>query len=345
VPEETVETAEAGETPAQDLTTDHTWNSGSHAVPMRDEAPLLEELELAPEMDTQHEDLALSEPVPQDHVQESVASALQEAAPEPAPNYEPASSEDRSADDTLPLPETWVDSAPLEMAPLEDSAPSELAASLPSAALPAQSPVPLSPLSEVASSIPFLGEVPTTPAAPSASAASPSEQAPSKDEIPTLELAELETLPAWNEPVRVSQEPEPTAVSQEQIAKPEPEVAPQELDADPEPDFAIEWPPAFIPAISSGVSEMRPPSLQIVPAAHSASEANEPEPAPDPSGADLLKPAAALPGPKGPSLSAESAEAIVQRVIERMQPQIMEIVTRDILRPLVEALVQQEIKE
>ncbi len=89
---------------------------------------------------------------------------------------------------------------------------------------------------------------------------------------------------------------------------------------------------------------MRPPSLQIVPAAHSAPAANEPEPAPSPAGVDLLKPAAALLGLKGASLSPESAEAIVQRVIERMQPQIIEIVTRDILRPLVEALVQQELK-
>ena len=341
--EETEEPAKAEKTPAQDFT-DHTWNSGSHAAPMREEAPLLEELELAPEMDAPLDDLALAEPTPQDPVQESVAPAPLEAAPEPAPNYEPASSEDRSADDTLPLPDTWVESAPLEMAPLEDSAPSELAASLPSAALPAQSPDFLSPLSEFPSSIPLLGDAPTTPAAPSASAASPSEQAPSKDEIPTLELAEPETFPAWHEPVHPSEESEPTAAPQEQIAKPEPEVAPQDLDAETEPDLAIEWPPAFIPAISSGVSEMRPPSLQIVPAAHTAPAANEPEPAPGPAALDLLKPAAALLGAKGPSLSPESAEAIVQRVIQRMQPQIIEIVTRDILRPLVEALVQQELK-
>jgi CheY-like chemotaxis protein len=341
--EETEEPAEAEETPAQDLT-DHTWNSGSHAVPMREEAPLLEELELAPETDAQLDDLALAEPTPQDPVQESVAPAPLEAAPEPAPNYEPASSEDRSVDDTLPLPETWVESAPLEMAPLEDSVPSEPAASLPSAALPAQSPAPLSPLSEFPSSIPFLGDVPTTPAAPSTSAASPSEQAPSKDEIPTLELTEPETLLKWSEPLHALQEPEPETASREQVEKPEPQAAPQELDADLEPDFAIEWPPAFIPAISSGVSEIRTPSLQIVPAAHTAPAANEPEPAQVPAAVDLLKPTAALLGPKGASLSPESAEALVQRVIERMQPQIMEIVTRDILRPLVEALVQQELK-
>jgi hypothetical protein len=38
-------------------------------------------------------------------------------------------------------------------------------------------------------------------------------------------------------------------------------------------------------------------------------------------------------------------EAAIQRVMERMKPQIMELVSRDILRPLVEALVQQELKK
>jgi CheY-like chemotaxis protein len=38
-------------------------------------------------------------------------------------------------------------------------------------------------------------------------------------------------------------------------------------------------------------------------------------------------------------------EAIAQRVIERMQPQIIELVTRELLRPAVEALVQRELEK
>jgi hypothetical protein len=34
---------------------------------------------------------------------------------------------------------------------------------------------------------------------------------------------------------------------------------------------------------------------------------------------------------------------VIQRVIERMQPQIVELVTRQILRPLVESLVRNEL--
>jgi len=38
-------------------------------------------------------------------------------------------------------------------------------------------------------------------------------------------------------------------------------------------------------------------------------------------------------------------EAVVARVIERMQPQILDIVTREILKPVVEALVRREIEK
>jgi CheY-like chemotaxis protein len=45
--------------------------------------------------------------------------------------------------------------------------------------------------------------------------------------------------------------------------------------------------------------------------------------------------------PLDPSL----IEAIAQRVIERMQPQVIELVTRELLRPAVEALVQRELEK
>jgi len=38
-------------------------------------------------------------------------------------------------------------------------------------------------------------------------------------------------------------------------------------------------------------------------------------------------------------------EALVQRVIEKMQPQMLDLVTRELLRPVVESLVQKELEK
>ena len=43
------------------------------------------------------------------------------------------------------------------------------------------------------------------------------------------------------------------------------------------------------------------------------------------------------------SLSPEMIEAVVTRIVDRMQPKVLEMVTREILRPVVEALVRREI--
>jgi CheY-like chemotaxis protein len=48
-----------------------------------------------------------------------------------------------------------------------------------------------------------------------------------------------------------------------------------------------------------------------------------------------------VPQPPDPEL----VEAVVAKVLERMQPQILEIVTREILRPVVEALVRRELEK
>jgi CheY-like chemotaxis protein len=48
--------------------------------------------------------------------------------------------------------------------------------------------------------------------------------------------------------------------------------------------------------------------------------------------------------PVTPRLDPAVIEAIAQRVIERMQPSIIELVTRELLRPAVEALVQRELE-
>jgi CheY-like chemotaxis protein len=50
-------------------------------------------------------------------------------------------------------------------------------------------------------------------------------------------------------------------------------------------------------------------------------------------------------GPIAAQLDPAVIEAIAQRVIERMQPKIIELVTRELLRPAVEALVQRELEK
>jgi hypothetical protein len=43
--------------------------------------------------------------------------------------------------------------------------------------------------------------------------------------------------------------------------------------------------------------------------------------------------------------SPELVEAVVSRVMEKLQPQVIEIVTREVLRPIVEALVRREVEK
>ena len=44
------------------------------------------------------------------------------------------------------------------------------------------------------------------------------------------------------------------------------------------------------------------------------------------------------------SVHADLVAEISDRVMERMRPQVMEIITREILRPIVEALVRKEVE-
>jgi hypothetical protein len=45
------------------------------------------------------------------------------------------------------------------------------------------------------------------------------------------------------------------------------------------------------------------------------------------------------------ALTPEVLEAVVTRIVERMQPKVLEVLTREILRPVVEALVQRELSK
>jgi len=54
---------------------------------------------------------------------------------------------------------------------------------------------------------------------------------------------------------------------------------------------------------------------------------------------------AQIAAPRTPGLDPATIEAVALRVIERMQPKIIELVTRELLRPVVEALVQRELEK
>jgi CheY-like chemotaxis protein len=80
------------------------------------------------------------------------------------------------------------------------------------------------------------------------------------------------------------------------------------------------------------------------------------------SGAEILKPASApgalssaMPDANGQTASANSApsappdpalvEAVVQRILDKMRPQVVDIITKEFLRPIVQALVHREIEK
>jgi CheY-like chemotaxis protein len=55
--------------------------------------------------------------------------------------------------------------------------------------------------------------------------------------------------------------------------------------------------------------------------------------------------ATSFPVPAGTQTDPRVVEDIVARVVERMQPQILEIITREVLRPVVEALVRRQLEQ
>jgi CheY-like chemotaxis protein len=123
------------------------------------------------------------------------------------------------------------------------------------------------------------------------------------------------------------------------------------------------------PAADPGPAPLAPPSLEAAsivdfPAISAVVESatEEAQPAHAESGQEASTPAEAAPaesahGTEG-AAAAESfsvpgvdpadprvVEEIVARVVERMQPQILEIVTREVLRPVVEALVRKQLDQ
>jgi CheY-like chemotaxis protein len=361
VPAEESEEHEDSSSDDGDLT-DHSWGGDGRSVPLRDDPVPVEKAAATTELED-HSPI-FSEAVPLDLVQDVIEPAVAAAPPAPLAPPAPAASaapvlpasdpiadstsaKDRSAEDTVPLPETWVDSSALELEPLDSSSLNEPAGT------PLSSTAPTAlPALTAALPAPLPSELPTVAAVPASVA---SQQTPHENEMPIVELAEphekwAELLEATHAPKAESapekeaSKSEAEAKSQEPLATlepashQEPEAAPETTEAAPKSGFAIDWPPAFIPAVSAAVNDARASAIEIVHAAHTTPEAPESKSDAGPLAIPSLNAGVA-------SLSPAAMEAAIQRVMERMQPQIMELVTRDILRPLVEALVQQELKK
>jgi CheY-like chemotaxis protein len=166
--------------------------------------------------------------------------------------------------------------------------------------------------------------------------------APLKAEVPKQEAeAEPEALPdlkdfAWATP---SYEAEQTQVVRDLQPDEEADTIPEKSSEPPAPALATLAP--FLASLTSGSSaraagrEQERVELEAVPA---LSEDFESEPA----GLETEEP---FDAPETSQLDPAVIEAIAQRVIERMQPKIIELVTRELLRPAVEALVQRELEK
>jgi hypothetical protein len=72
--------------------------------------------------------------------------------------------------------------------------------------------------------------------------------------------------------------------------------------------------------------------------------ASVPAPAVSPIAAGSSLPVSASPA-QGPNPDPALVEAVVQRVLDKMRPQVVDIITKEFLRPIVQALVHREIEK
>ena len=348
------EAAHTVEDSPEDLV-DHTWgSSGRPAPPMRDDPDPPMMLELEPPKSAIHdfdlEDFAAVQPEPvHEAVKESVTNSVAsqsyafdlpplpatpeapqqaESAPEAsisdsdsllpsappatvaaleihAPSAPPPHAMETSAEDTLPLPAAVVESTELEMTPLQDSLPPQAEAK------------PEEAESLFALDAPFVRET-APPVAGATTIEPPAIAVTEDDESPLLELEESSLAYAdVAEPASKSSAFEPVPAIKQKVS---------------ESEVASDWPPVFVPFTSASAHEPRTPSADA-PASSIPVAIDEVAAALAPEPATIA------------ALSPEAQEAVIQRVIERMQPQIVELVTRQILRPLVESLVRSELNK
>jgi CheY-like chemotaxis protein len=190
--------------------------------------------------------------------------------------------------------------------------------------------------------------------------------APSPPELPLLELpaaeevlqppehSSLPEIPAFAAPPAAEQKPEPEkdlvheirdfswAAPSDPANETIPENAPKLSEEEPLEPASVSF-ETFAPFLATLASATAAPlaepaekfSFDPLPSFHADS----------PAASVLTSELARLDPANVARMNPADMEAVVQRVIDRMQPQIIDLVTRELLRPVVEALVQRELEK
>jgi CheY-like chemotaxis protein len=318
-PDPESEAAPADEDPASlDM---HDWHQGEDSLPLRNEAlplPATEPLELV------HEDV-LSKT---DEIELTPVSAKSELLELDQASQASLTVTPGKADDLAANPLDWLANAP--------AVPPKLADDI--------APLP--------------GGIEETPSNPAQQSQHAAVEKPVSSAVAAPPAAEISSL-APDEPVRVpvrsSAVPEPSALA----ARPEkpassdpaktqpsipktPAVAEATIPSMPKADWGDLTEVLKTTGLSASLHEAVLASSGM-PASGPAAGGTTPPPAQPhaPGSEDAMVQANAQKPAPDPAL----VEAVVQRVLDKMRPQVVEIVTKEFLRPIVQALVQREISK
>jgi hypothetical protein len=166
----------------------------------------------------------------------------------------------------------------------------------------------------------------TEPVAEKAKASpSPVEQHPLAAGTNT-ESAPANSAPPVSKPSKQSVEDTARSIPKQDWADLAASLRPKPIEPFAEKSKPVTPPAAQAPAAPSAITQPAPPSIAQPPAATAAN-------------ADTESANSALPGSPDPAL----VEAVVQRVLEKMRPQVVDIITKEFLRPVVQALVHREV--
>jgi CheY-like chemotaxis protein len=178
----------------------------------------------------------------------------------------------------------------------------------------------------------------------------PTEQAPAEDHALQLEPTQLEepvsehaatiSWPTLADPIQ--EIPGAPAIPVEAHASFEP--AEMHLTPLPNQDAVIK---AATEAARTAFSELKT-FAGVIPSTENAGAASQPagQTANGQAGQDRLQnEPAGIAHTEAPKATPEMIDAVVNRLLERMQPQIMEVVNREVLRPAIEAIVRREMEK
>jgi CheY-like chemotaxis protein len=308
----------------------HEWNLGEDALSPRagaDQPPAIEAIEPVEPFELVRDEENASQT---STIVESSSLIAQDAASQASLNVEAAKPPDLAAN-----PIEWMASVPPpppQNAPEADpewgAAATETADNLEAieAAKLESVPEPIVPESPA----PFVAPVPVSTSAPARPLAPPPPPAPP---APPRATVGVQTP----DPPKTQPSLKPSAQSAEDTARSIPKrdwadlaasLQPKPIEPPAEKPKPASPPVAKAPAVPASIAQPAPVLAAQKPAAAEVS----------------AKPAPANSGPLDPPDPA-LVEAVVQRVLEKMHPQVVDIITKEFLRPVVQALVHREIQK